>query len=197
MAYQRCNLSLDSLLSTCLPQLPDPRSIMPTGQIPHFLALSSRLTGLPRWLTDKESSCQCRRHEKHRFYPWVAKIPWKRNANPLQNSCLRNPTDREAGWDIVCGAAKSWTQLSTSTSGHSSLFLNLFLPSFIYSLIHMSVFYIFPLLAFSTYVLCFSGFSRILFCLLEYLGLHLCVSKPYQSFKTLISCCLQKPHVIL
>ena len=114
MDYQRCNRSLDSLLSTCLPQLPDPGNIMPTGQIPHFLALSSRLTGLPRWLTDKESSCQCRRHEKHRFCPWVAKIPWKRNANPLQNSCLRNPTDRGAGWDTVCGAAKSRTRLNTS-----------------------------------------------------------------------------------
>ena len=113
MDYQRCNRSLDSLLSTCLPQLPDPGSIMPTGQIPHFLALSSRLTGLPRWLTDKESSCQCRRHEKHRFCPWVAKIPWKRNANPLQNSCLRNPTDRGAGWDTVCGAAKNRTRLSS------------------------------------------------------------------------------------
>ena len=86
---------------------------MPAGQIPHFLALSSRFIGLPRWLSDKESPCQCRRHKKGRFYPWVAKVPWRRNGNPLQNSCLRNSMDRGAWQDTVHGVAKSWTQLST------------------------------------------------------------------------------------
>ena len=31
--------------------------------------------GLPWWLNDKESACQCRRL---RFNPWVRKIPWRR-----------------------------------------------------------------------------------------------------------------------
>ena len=31
--------------------------------------------GLPGRLSDKESGCQCSRH---RFSPWVGKIPWKR-----------------------------------------------------------------------------------------------------------------------
>ena len=31
--------------------------------------------GLPWWLSGKESACQCRRH---RFNPWVRKIPWGR-----------------------------------------------------------------------------------------------------------------------
>ena len=26
----------------------------------------------------KESTCQCRRHKKHGFNPWVGKIPWRR-----------------------------------------------------------------------------------------------------------------------
>ena len=30
---------------------------------------------LPRWLSGKESTCQCRRH---RFDPWVRKISWRR-----------------------------------------------------------------------------------------------------------------------
>ena len=30
--------------------------------------------GLPWWLSDKESACQCRRY---RFNPWVGKIPWR------------------------------------------------------------------------------------------------------------------------
>ena len=28
--------------------------------------------------------------------PWVRKIPWKRNGNPLQSSYLENPMDRGA-----------------------------------------------------------------------------------------------------
>ena len=33
---------------------------------------------LCRCLSDKESACQCRRHRRHRFDPWVGKIPWSR-----------------------------------------------------------------------------------------------------------------------
>ena len=33
------------------------------------------LSGLPQWLNDKESACQCRRHG---FNPWTAKILWRR-----------------------------------------------------------------------------------------------------------------------
>ena len=33
------------------------------------------ILGLPRWLSGKESTCQCRRHG---FSPWVGKIPWRR-----------------------------------------------------------------------------------------------------------------------
>jgi len=36
--------------------------------------------GLPRWLRDKESACQCRRHG---FDPWVRKIPGEWNGNLL------------------------------------------------------------------------------------------------------------------
>ena len=33
---------------------------------------------LPRWLSGKESACQCRRCRRHGFDPWVEKIPWRR-----------------------------------------------------------------------------------------------------------------------
>ena len=33
----------------------------------------------PRWLSGKESACQCRRHG---FDPWVGKIPWRRKWQP-------------------------------------------------------------------------------------------------------------------
>ena len=38
------------------------------------------------------------RHKTHGFHPWVRKIPWRRNGNPLQYSCLKNTMDRGAGW---------------------------------------------------------------------------------------------------
>ena len=34
--------------------------------------------GLPRWCSGKESTCQCRRHKRGGFDPWVGKIPWSR-----------------------------------------------------------------------------------------------------------------------
>ena len=34
--------------------------------------------GLPGWCSGKESACQCRRHKRHRFDPWVGNIPWRR-----------------------------------------------------------------------------------------------------------------------
>ena len=35
--------------------------------------------GLRRWLSGEESGCRCRRH---RFHPWVGKIPGEGNGNP-------------------------------------------------------------------------------------------------------------------
>ena len=37
---------------------------------------------LPRWLSVKESACECRRHRRHGFIPWVRKIPWRRKWQP-------------------------------------------------------------------------------------------------------------------
>ena len=34
--------------------------------------------GLPRWLSGKDSACQCRRSRRHGFDPWVGKISWSR-----------------------------------------------------------------------------------------------------------------------
>ena len=44
--------------------------------------LARDLRGLPRWLSDKEPACQCRRHRRRRFDPWVWKIPWRRARQP-------------------------------------------------------------------------------------------------------------------
>ena len=44
-------------------------------------------------------------HRKCRFAPWVGKIPWRRNGNPLQYSCLGNPMDTGA-WQATVHVVK-------------------------------------------------------------------------------------------
>jgi len=42
------------------------------------------------------------------------------NGNPLQYSCLENPRDRGAWWDVVYGVTRRWARLkrlSSSSSG--------------------------------------------------------------------------------
>ena len=43
-----------------------------------------------------ESACECGRLKRCEFNPWVRKIPWRRNGNPLHYSYLGNPMDIEA-----------------------------------------------------------------------------------------------------
>ena len=40
-----------------------------------FLVVS---LGLPRWHRGKESACQCRKHRRGGFNPWVGTTPWRR-----------------------------------------------------------------------------------------------------------------------
>ena len=47
-----------------------------------LLNSSMLLLGLPRWLSGKEPACQCRRHKRCGFNPWVGKIPWRRARHP-------------------------------------------------------------------------------------------------------------------
>ena len=35
-----------------------------------------------RWSSGEESTCQCKRHRKCRFDPWIGKIPWSRKWQP-------------------------------------------------------------------------------------------------------------------
>ena len=63
---------------------------------------------LPKRHGGKESACQCRRHERCRFDPWVGRSPGV-NGKLLQYSCLENSMDRGAWRAIVHGAAESDT----------------------------------------------------------------------------------------
>ena len=44
--------------------------------------------------------------------PGLGRSPGEGNGDPLQYSCLGNPTDRGALWATVHGVAKSWILLS-------------------------------------------------------------------------------------
>ena len=50
--------------------------------------------------------------------PWLGRSPGEGNGNPLQHSCLENPTDGGAWSATVYGVAKSRTRLSDFTSLH-------------------------------------------------------------------------------
>ena len=46
--------------------------------------------------------------------PGSGRSPGEENGNPLQYSCLENPTDQGAWWAIVCGVAESDMTEATS-----------------------------------------------------------------------------------
>ena len=48
---------------------------------PHSWLSRTHLIRLPWWLSSKEPACQCRRH---RFDPWVGKIPWRSKWQPTR-----------------------------------------------------------------------------------------------------------------
>ena len=53
--------------------------------------------------------------------PGLGRSPGEGNGNPLQYSCLENPTDRGAWWATVHGFAKSRTRLSDFTHTHTTV----------------------------------------------------------------------------
>ena len=61
--------------------------------------------GFPCGSGGKEPVCQCRRHKRLGFDPWIGKIPGEGHGNP----CLENPMDRGAWRATVHRIAKSWT----------------------------------------------------------------------------------------
>ena len=77
--------------------------------------------GLPRWLSGKESACQCKRWGRCRFSLWARRPSRAGNGNPLQYSCLGNPMDRGAWRFAVQRVAKSQTWLSMHAPSRKSL----------------------------------------------------------------------------
>ena len=70
----------------------------------HFL-------GFPGGASDREPACQCRRHKRCGFEPWVREIPWRRARQPSPVFFLENPMERGAWWATVSRVTKNWTWL--------------------------------------------------------------------------------------
>ena len=79
--------------------------------------------GFPGGTSGKDPICQCRRHKRCGFDPWVRKIPGGRHSNSLQYSCLENPMDKRAWQTTVHKVAKSQIWLKQlSMHAHTYLF---------------------------------------------------------------------------
>ena len=48
----------------------------------HNLLVAEQTAGFPGGTSGEEPSCQCRRHKRLGFDPWVRKIPWRRVWQP-------------------------------------------------------------------------------------------------------------------
>ena len=46
------------------------------------IGIVNKYTSLPGGASGKQPSCQCRRHKRCGFSPWVGKIPWKKAQQP-------------------------------------------------------------------------------------------------------------------
>ena len=66
-------------------------------QVSHIIGFPYKLIGLPRWHSDKESVCQCRRCKRCYSISWLGRSPGGGNGNPLQYSCLENSMERVVG----------------------------------------------------------------------------------------------------
>ena len=71
-------------------------------------------TGLLRWLSGKESTCQAGDVSS---IPGLRRYPREGNGNLLQYSCLGNPMDSGAWWTLIPGVTKS-PPLSTESLNH-------------------------------------------------------------------------------
>ena len=73
------------------------------------------IQGSARGLSDKESTCLCRRHRRLRFDPWIRKIPWKRSWQHTPAFVPAESHDRGAWRATAHRVSRSQTGLSTDT----------------------------------------------------------------------------------
>ena len=83
-----------------------------------FWAVLPCCCGFPDGASGKEPASQCRRRKRHRFNPWVRKMPWGGHGNPLQYSCPENPHGQRSLVGQSHAVTQSWTRLKQLTMHH-------------------------------------------------------------------------------
>ena len=74
--------------------------------------------GFPGGASGREPACQCGRHKRCRFDPWVGKIPWRRAWQPTPVFCLKNPMGRGVWWLQSMGSQSQTRLRQLSTARH-------------------------------------------------------------------------------
>ena len=69
------------------------------------------MMGFPGRASSKEHTCQCRKQKRHRFDPWVRKIPWRRAWQPTPVFLLGGPSVQRS---MVGYSAWGHTELDTT-----------------------------------------------------------------------------------
>ena len=77
--------------------------------------------GLPRWLSSKASTCQCKRLGDTGSVPGLGSSSGGGSGNSLQYSCLENLMDRETWWATVHGVLKESGKTEHSTAHIAAL----------------------------------------------------------------------------
>ena len=99
-------------------------SLLEIGDFRAHIKISSLflLSGLPRWISDKEFACQHRRHRSCVFNPWVGKMPWRRKWQLTPVSLFVKSHVQRSLKGCTLGVTKSWTWLSTHVLKHFFFF---------------------------------------------------------------------------
>ena len=106
------------------------------------LSQKSGETDSPGGPSGSEPICQCRRHKRCWFDPWVGKICWRRACNPLQYSCLDNPMDKGAWQAMVHRVGQNSSDLACIHTGSQTIYTPVvcwetrILPSWVWRSLH-------------------------------------------------------------
>ena len=68
-------------------------------------------TGLSRWLSGKELNCQCKSLRRRSFDPWVGKIPWRRERQPIP-VFLPGESNAQRNWVGYSPWGRMWAWMS-------------------------------------------------------------------------------------
>ena len=101
--------------------------------------------GLPRWISGKESACQCKRPNRCSFNPWVGKIPWRRKWQPTPVLLSRNFHGQRslAGYSPRCHK-----ELDTAMHAHMPLISHCFLWRSVWVLLLLTLLFLLLFLLF-------------------------------------------------